>query len=114
MHDEFNESELAVFCAADDAYVPMVLVALLSVREWHPDCGYYILADTKRISPETSRLVERFSIQLLDIGEIGPFVSQAQEWPVECFFILRVPSCSTAKATATACRWTEMCTAVDG
>lgn len=84
-------ASVAFFCSATENYVPQAALALLSVKRWHPECSYFILADTKRLSREAVDLIESLSLRVLPFEGETPFTELVPEWPLECYFILKGP-----------------------
>ena len=84
-----SERDLAIYCTADERYVAPSVVALTSIRRFHPEAHYCLIADETKISAEKRHLLDAMQIELIpcsadQIDYVGP-------WPREAFLKLRGP-----------------------
>lgn len=83
---------LSVYCSADANYVPTSIVALSSFRRFHPDCGYFLVTNAKRLSPEMRALALEFAIELVDVDLADVYAADPPgAWPSEAFWQLYGP-----------------------
>lgn len=84
------ERRTAVFCTADDHYIHPALIALDSVRRFHPECGYFVIGNADAIEPGKIRLLERHGIVFLHCERNLHFQGTAQ-WPNTAYLSLFGP-----------------------
>lgn len=84
--------KIAVYAASDNKYIPKVLVSLASFKRFHPDWGYFLLADNKKVTDEMRDLMARFEVTLIDTDLRPTFNKPSSDvWPNECLWILKGP-----------------------
>lgn len=82
-------NDLAVFCTADDAYIAPSVVALESIRRFHPEFDCFVIGNRKLVSQE--------NIDLLSLRDIAFVHSDQNEnfedttWPNTCYLSLFGP-----------------------
>ena len=69
----------SVYCTADDNYVLPSIIALESVRRFHPECDYFVLGNRNLIRQEKLEILQKFDIKFLhsDRNELFP----SDFWP---------------------------------
>lgn len=83
------EASVAVFCTADDRYVVPALIALESVRRFHPNCGYFVIGNAREIPLEGIELLRRHDIEFLHSDRNELFASDV--WPNTAYLALFGP-----------------------
>lgn len=83
------ESSVAVFCTADDGYIVPALIALESVRRFHPDCGYFVIGNANGISLQSIELLRHHGIGFIHCDRNEAF--QNDVWPNTAYLSLFGP-----------------------
>jgi hypothetical protein len=84
-----NQKNWAIFSTADDRYIIPSIVALTSIRRFHPEAHYCILANESKIRAEKKILMDRFQIELVSCA--GERIRDGGPWPSEAFLKLEAP-----------------------
>jgi hypothetical protein len=90
----FEHSEVAIFAAADNEYVPTSVMALRSFQRWFPYCQYFLLGSRAKLTANSLALIERYRIGFLDVDLSERFVRHdryKQAYPIETFYYLKGP-----------------------
>lgn len=83
------EASVAVFCTADERYVVPALIALESVRRFHPSCGYFVIGNAKEIPLQSIELLRRNGIEFIHSDRNEAFDSDV--WPNTAYLALFGP-----------------------
>lgn len=83
------EGKIAVYCTADDNYVYPALIALDSVRRFHPGCSYFVIGNADLVSPRSIELLARHGIAFLHSDKNLHFASDV--WPNTAYLTLFGP-----------------------
>ncbi len=65
--------KLAIYAAADDAYVPKAVMALRSFQRWHAEFAYFLLATENKLSEDSLQFIKKFNIELIDVDQTHRF-----------------------------------------
>ena len=76
---------VAVYCTADAGYVVPSLIALASMRRFHPEHDYFIIADRDRLSPGQEQIISKQGIELIHFGKNQLFADVAH-LTKECYW----------------------------
>jgi lipopolysaccharide biosynthesis glycosyltransferase len=89
-----SDKTLAIYAAADDAYVPKAVMALRSFQRWHPGSGYFLLGTQAKMSQDSMQFIRRYNIELIDVDESRRFVKLEHykySYPLETVVKLKGP-----------------------
>src|ERR1700733_9963783 len=84
-----NQKSWAIFSTADDRYIIPSIVALTSIRRFHPEAHYCILANESKISAKKKLLMDRWQIELISCA--CERIRYGGPWPSEAFLKLEAP-----------------------
>lgn len=79
----------AVYCTADDNYIFPSIVALQSVRRFHPECDFFVIGNQGIISKNKLGVLKRFDIHFLHSDQNELFAGS--HWPSTCYLALLGP-----------------------
>jgi lipopolysaccharide biosynthesis glycosyltransferase len=88
-----DDSDVAFFCTCDDGFLVPSVIALQSIRRFHPSAGYFIMGTFEKMDKALA-MFEAFQINYLPLAESDLFqnvISLAtgkMRWPRECFWHL--------------------------
>lgn len=83
------ETSVAVYCTADHAYIVPALIALESVRRFHPRCGYFVIGNAKEIPLQSIELLRSKEIEFIHCDCNETF--QSDVWPNTAYLALFGP-----------------------
>lgn len=76
---------VAIYCTADAGYVSPSLVALASLRRFHPEHGYFIIADRGRLRSGQAELIAGQGVELIHF-EGNQLFADAAHLTRECYW----------------------------
>jgi hypothetical protein len=85
--------KVAFYCTCDDGFLVPSVIALYSIRRFHPQSGYFILGSFQEMDKALAML-ERFQITYLSLEDGNIFEDSISlstgkmRWPKECFWHL--------------------------
>jgi len=82
--------KIAIFCATDDRYIIPSLVALQSIRRFHPEDDYFLLGEAQKIPSGKIRDIEKLGLRWIDCQK-NRFQPVSGHWSAECFLKLKGP-----------------------
>jgi hypothetical protein len=103
------EEKVAFYCTCDDGFLVPSVIALFSIRRFHPRAGYFILGSFLEMDKALAML-DRFQIAYLELEDSSIFENSLSfstgkmRWPKECFWHLIAYSNLRAKGFPFACR----------
>lgn len=68
-------ASVAVYCTANADYVVPSLIALSSVRRFHPEHAYFIVADRARLRPGQAALIASLGVELVHLDGGGTLLN---------------------------------------
>lgn len=83
------EATVAVYCTADNRYIVPSLIALDSVRRFHPGCAYFVIGNADDIATENLELLQRHGIGFIHSEQNLHFKSSV--WPNSAYLTLFGP-----------------------
>lgn len=81
---------IAIYCTADDAYIRPSIIALESIRRFHPESSCFVIANKDRINAKNIALLSNFDIDLIHYAGDHLFPN-TRPWTMETFWKYKGP-----------------------
>lgn len=81
---------VAIYCTADDAYIRPSIIALESIRRFHPESSCFVIANQDRINAKNIAFLSNFDIDLIHYAGDHLFPN-TRPWTMETFWKYKGP-----------------------